>query len=191
LKPAGGTGADRGRGAFLTINQDRDIVVRRSPYDDEIERLGRLFNDTFVYFGARAEETAARQSRADAAALKAAPAGASVERSLFKSKRQYSESLAAEDAVSAVASGRVKAAELEAKDLPAEMRGKDAKELEGALKAKQAEREKIQSELNALGKKREKFLAEQPTEAKDTLDRAILDAVREQARGLGYAFDTK
>ncbi|MBK6879612.1 MAG: VWA domain-containing protein [Elusimicrobia bacterium] len=184
-------GADRGRGAFLTINQDRDIVVRRSPYDDEIERLGRLFNDTFVYFGARAEETAARQSRADAAALKAAPAGASVERSLFKSKRQYSESLAAEDAVSAVVSGRMKAVELEAKDLPAEMRGKDAKELEGALKAKQAEREKIQSELDALGKKREKFLAEKPADAKDTLDRAILDAVREQARGLGYAFDSK
>lgn len=184
-------GADRGRGAFLTINQDRDIVVRRSPYDDEIERLGQVLNNTFVYFGVRGREKEARQSRADAAALKAAPAGASVERSLFKSKGQYSESLAAEDAVAGVATGRLRAEELKDADLPAELRGKDAKALETALKAKQAEREKIQGQLEDLGKKRAAFLAQQPGNAGDTLDRAVIEAVRDQARGLGYSFDNK
>ena len=184
-------GADRGRGSFLTINQDRDIVVRRSPYDDEIERLGQVLNNTFVYFGARGREMEARQSRADAAALKVAPAGASVERSLFKSKGQYSESLAAEDAVAGVATGRLRAEDLKDADLPAEFRGKDAKALETALKAKQAEREKIQGQLEDLGKKRAAFLAQQPANAGDTLDRAVIEAVRDQARGLGYSFDSK
>jgi hypothetical protein len=49
-------GAQRGRGDFLTINQDDQVAVLRTPYDDEIERLGRALNDTYVYYGSEGRQ---------------------------------------------------------------------------------------------------------------------------------------
>ncbi|HNC73836.1 MAG TPA: hypothetical protein PK362_02975, partial [Elusimicrobiota bacterium] len=125
---------------------------------------------------------------AEAGALAAAPAGASVERSLYKSKAQYAESMNSVDAVSGVAGGTLKAAELKKDDLPAELREKDEKELEEALRAKGAEREKIQKQLNALGSKRQSFLSEKSAGNKDSLDQAVLNAVRSQASKFGFTF---
>lgn len=181
-------GAERGRGAYLTINQDQQIAVMRSPYDDEIERLGRALNDTYVYYGSRGREAAQRRAMADEGAVAAAPAGAAVERSLYKSKGQYAESMNSVDAVSGVAGGTLKAGELRKDDLPAELREKSDKELEEALRAKGAEREKIQKKLNALGSQRQSFLSEKSSGNKDSLDRAVLDAVRSQASKFGFTF---
>jgi hypothetical protein len=121
-------------------------------------------------------------------ALQAAPAGASVERSLFKSKGQYSEASAKMDAVTGVASGAIAPSAINKEELPAELQSLSDPELEKTLLAKNAEREKIQKELAALGAKREKFLAEQTNGNKDTLDKAILEAVRAQAESKGFTF---
>jgi hypothetical protein len=181
-------GAQRGRGEFLTINQDDQGTVRRTPYDDEIERLGRALNDTYVYYGSKGRQARDRQLRADSAALTMAPAGASVERSLFKSKNQYAESAAEQDAVSQVASGAVAPSAIKNEDLPEDYRDKDPKELETLLKAKNTEREKIQNQLNALGVKRSHHLAADRNAGESTLDKVLLNAVRSQAGLKGFTF---
>lgn len=117
-----------------------------------------------------------------------APAGASVERSLFKSKSQYAESVAEKDAVSQVASGALAPSAIKKEDLPENYRGKNTKELETLLKAKNTEREKIQKQLNALGEKRSQHLAAHQTAGESTLDKALLNAVRTQAGLKGFTF---
>lgn len=181
-------GAQRGRGDFLTINQDDPVAVLHTPYDDEIERLGRALNDTYVYYGSEGRQAWDRRGRADSEALKMAPAGASVERSLFKSKSQYAESVAEKDAVSQVASGALAPSAIKKEDLPENYRGKNTKELETLLKAKNTEREKIQKQLNALGEKRSQHLAAHQTAGESTLDKALLNAVRTQAGLKGFTF---
>lgn len=181
-------GADRGRGEFLVINQDQVVSMVRSPYDDEIERLGRAMNDTYVSYGGAGRKAEARRSQADQAAVAAAP-GVAVERSLFKAKRQYQEAAAESDAVEAVASGALAPSALKKEDLPAEYKSMDEKELASALRAKADERGKIQAKIDALGQKRAAFLAQQSAGAKDTLDQAMLDAVRRQAGEKNFSFD--
>lgn len=78
----------------MIFNQDDQVAVLRTPYDDEIERLGRALNDTYIYYGVEGRQAWDRRGKADRAALKMAPAGAAVERTLFKSKNQYAESVA-------------------------------------------------------------------------------------------------
>jgi hypothetical protein len=182
-------GADRGRGAYLTINQDQVLAVARSPYDDAIERLGREINDTYVYYGARGRDAARRLDAADQNAQAAAPAGAAVERSLFKSKKQYAESAQDWDVVGALSSGQMKVSEVESKNLPVEWRDKSAEELDVAMKEKNVKREKLQKELERLGREREQFLKQQTAGDKNTLDQAVLDAVRAQAGNKGFVFD--
>lgn len=184
-------GADRGRGAFLTINHDERVAVLRTPYDDRIERLGRDLNETYIYYGTRGAQAAERRKEADSWAEKNVAAGVSVERSLYKSKPQYSQSLADADAVSGVASGRMKAEDLKSEGLPPALQGKNARELEETLAAKNTEREKIQKELAQLDEQRRDYLAKQAGASKDTLDHAVLEAVRSQASSKGFVFGTK
>jgi hypothetical protein len=185
-------GAERGRGAYLSINQDQRIAVRATPYDDEISRLGRDMNDTYVFYGHSAPAAVRRMAAADQGAGSAG-GGAMLERSLFKSKAQYSEANASLDAVSALAQGRVQVAELKKEPLPEELRGKSDKEIEATLLAKNAKRAELQKRLERLGAQRQEFLtreAKGPDES-DTLDKALLNAVRTQATSLGYTFESK
>ncbi len=182
-------GADRGHGAYMTINQDDDGNVARTPYDDEIERLGGALNETYVSYGASGRASAVRQEEADRKALAAAPTGAAVERSLYKAKAQYAEASSGWDAVSGVAGGSVPASALKKEDLPVEYQGLDDKKLEATLKEKAAQREKIQKELDRLGKLRAGHLAKQSAGSRATLDQAVLDAVRNQAASKEFTFD--
>jgi hypothetical protein len=182
-------GADRGRGAFMTINQDDAALVARTPYDDEIERLGRDMNETYVSYGAIGRASSLRQAEADKSAMSAAPAGAAVERSLFKAKGQYNEAAGAWDAVSNVLSGASSAKELKREDLPSEYRAMDDKQLDAALKAKAAKRAAIQKDLDRLGRLRAEHLAKQNAGPKETLDAAVLGAVRSQAESKDFSFE--
>lgn len=182
-------GADRGRGAYLVINQDQPIAVTRSPYDDEIERLGRAINETYVAYGTKGADAARRREVADKMAESAAPAGASVERSLYKSKKQYAESAKDWDVVEAVTSGVLAPSAVRPDNLPSDWRGKNTEELTAALKAKAAERERLQKELERLGREREAFLKRQAGGPETTLDAAVLKAVRAQAESKGFVFE--
>jgi hypothetical protein len=180
-------GADRGRGDYFSITQDGPVAVQRTPYDEEIEKLGAKLNDTYVAYGSAGLEMSRKQERADKAAMTAAPAGAAVERSLYKGKRQYSESLSENDAVGQLAAG--KAVSEMKEDLPAEYRSLGDKELESALKEKAAEREKVQKELDRLGRDRAAFLSKKAPTATNNLDEAVLKAVRTQAATKEFVFE--
>ena len=172
----------------MTINQDAHIAIRRSPYDDRIEELGQSINQTYIFYGASGREAENRQARADKMAVLETQAGASVERSLFKSKKQYAQGMGAADAVESVATGKLQVSELKAQNLPAAFRGLKEPALEKVLKDKSEERTRLSKELEELGKKRANFLAKDNGSTVDSLDNAILNAVRTQAKNKRFEF---
>ncbi|MBI4395906.1 MAG: VWA domain-containing protein [Elusimicrobia bacterium] len=182
-------GAELGMGDYFAIDQDAPMAVLRSPYDDEIEQLGRRLNDTYIPYGRRGEAAYERQAKADVRALSQAASGASVERAVYKAKAQYAAE-ASWDAVSEVESGRLPIAAIKKEQLPASLQKMEDAEVQEHFRKKSADRKDIQSRINELGEARQKFLTEaaKNAPAQETLDQALIKAVRTQAAGKGYKF---
>ena len=76
-------------------------------------------------------------------------------------------------------------------DLPAEMQKMDDKEKIAYVEKKRKEREEIQAKLQKLSEARQKFVdAEIKKNAgTNTLDSAIVETIRKQAKIKGYSFE--
>lgn len=175
-------GAEAGRGDYMYIDARTDVVVIHAPQDDEIARLGNQLNNTYIPYGSSGKTLYERQSQMDTMAEGASQAGAPVERAMFKAKSQYSQS-ATWDVVSQVESKQIKTNELKKEYLPTELQKMSQKEIDDFVVKKIEERKSIQSKINELSDARKKYLteAEKSGQGKQTLDKAILDAVRKQA----------
>jgi hypothetical protein len=187
-------GARMGGGDYANIDQRAQVVSITAPQDAEIQRLSSRLNDTFIAYGASGKKAMARQEAADRAAFAApAAAGVAVQRGLAKGSAQYAQSAQEWDAVSALESGRVRADELKAEELPAEMKGMDAKQREAYIKKKADERKAIQAKIGRLNEERRKYVAQKEKEAAakggaETLGQAVIKSVRSQAAKKGFKF---
>ncbi|MFH1726120.1 MAG: FlgO family outer membrane protein [Elusimicrobiota bacterium] len=185
-------GADLSGGEYLNIDQDRKVVAMRAPQDDEIERLGRDINETYIPYGSGGREASLRQEEQDAQAGKHGLAGAAVQRSMFKAKKQYSAS-AAWDAATLVESGEKDVGELEEDELPEPMRGMSVPEREKYIQERIERRRGIQERIRKLSAERDSYISAKQEELSKgsgelTLDQAVLKAVRKQAATKQYRF---
>jgi hypothetical protein len=171
-------------GRYLVIDHNRVVEDVRAPQDAEIARLGARLNETYVPYGARGEESAARQVAQDTNAQQLS-LGAFASRSISKASVQYNN--AGWDLVDAVNHGKVNLARIEADALPAAMKDLSASERDAYVRRKAEQREQIQARIRKLDQERKRFLAEhsKKTEA-NTLDQAMIQVVREQAAKSGY-----
>ena len=184
-------GAQLADGSFLSINQNEQVAAVRTPYDTKLAELGTKVNQTVVTFGRDADrlEALQRVEKADRLARGAAPAAAA-ERASFKGSQQYQ---VRSDLVEAVRERRVELDKLSDDQLPEELRGKSLEERKSILADKEAERTKLQSEIQKLSAERKKFIAEHEREQaqsgqKNTFDTAVLRAIREQASKKRFTF---
>ena len=170
-------------GAYMSINQNRQVVHVNAPQDKRIARLGVELNKTYVPYGALGKAGAARQVAADSSARGSAPTGAFVQRMAAKASVQYRN--VHWDLVDAVREGKVRIEELKEKDLPAEMRKMSMSERKAYVVAKTKERKKAQAEINRLNAERKKFVAKEMkkiSKPKDnTLDAVMIETIRKQA----------
>jgi hypothetical protein len=187
-------GAALADGAFMTIDQNRQVVHIEAPQDKEIAELGQKINGTYVGYGRAGQAGAQNQAAQDSNAFAAGAGrggggrGIAVERAVTKSSAAYNN--AGWDLVDATRQNRVALKELKAEDLPEEMRNLDEKGREAYLAKKAEERTAIQAKIQQLNADREKFLAEKRKETPaSTLDAAIIGAVRSQATKNGMAFE--
>ena len=179
-------GARLGGGKYLCINKDRAVVAIAAPQDAEIATLSAKLNETYVPFGSRGAESAARQQAQDvfAASQPAAAAAAAPQvRAMSKARSLYRN--ASWDLVDAVVNEKtVKLEDVKEAELPEAMRKMSAEQRKAHVEQNAKARTELQDKIRSLGTDREKFIAEKRRESaaagEKTLDAAILTAVDEQ-----------
>lgn len=180
-------GADLADGRYTAIDADNAPPPVSAPQDAEIARLGRELNGTYVAFGRQGGAGKLRQEAQDENAA-ASGAEIAVQRVAAKAAPQYSNS--AWDLVDAKKAGAVKLEDLREDELPAEMKGMSLRQRGEYVAAMQQKREALQKQIAALSAERERFVGEQlkNAAAPDSLDGAILRALRAQAKAKGFRF---
>ncbi len=180
-------GADISDGKYMNIDQNAELVHFEAPQDDEIIKLGKELNKTYLAFGKAGIENKSRQAAQDANAIILSDA-VMVERSVTKSNAQYKN--AGWDLIDAKKEGKVKVEELKGEELPAEMQKMSVSERKDYLDKMGKEREQIQNKINRLNDERNKYVAQKMLESKNenTLDAVMIKTIREQAKQKNYSF---
>lgn len=183
-------GAMLADGSYMHIDHNRRVVHIESPFDDEIARLGRDLNKTYLGYGARGKKAKMRQEAQDDNASGAA-AGVAMERAVTKASAFYDNS--SWDLVDAVAKGKADLDKLSDGELPAALRGMSKAERKAHLAKMAKKRSQLQAKINKLNADRKKFVSQKRAEmaekeGKDTLDSAMIKTMRAQAAKKAFTF---
>lgn len=183
-------GATIADGKYLVIDHNRAVVSIEAPQDKEIARLGEELSKTYVAFGAAGKAGAERQKGQDANAAALAPAsGAVVERAIAKASTNYQNS--SWDLVDAAKDAKFEVSKLKSEELPAEMQKMNVTECKVFIDKKAKERSELQAKIQKLTADRDQYVAQRTKEeaaTTDTLDTAVISAVREQGAKRNLVF---
>ena len=176
-------------GKFLVIDQNRAVVSIEAPQDQEIARLGEELNKTYLAFGAAGRAGAERQKGQDANAAALTPAsGAVVQRAVAKASANYQNSTW--DLVDAAKEENFDVSKLKTEELPAEMRKMKLTERKAFIEKNTTKRGELQKKIQQLNADRDQYVAQRRkgTSGVDTLDAAVISAVREQGAKRNLVF---
>jgi len=177
-------------GSFMHIDQNRTTVDVPTPQDGEIARLGEELSRTYIAYGAEGRAGQERQLRQEENA-RSASRGSYVQRQVSKATAFYKNE--AWDLVDATKQGQVKLEEVKEKDLPEEMQKMSLEERKAFVAKNAAKRAALQDQVQKLNEQRKQFVAEQmkkqATASTDTLQTAVIKAVREQAGRKDFKFE--
>jgi hypothetical protein len=175
-------GAVLADGSYMNIDQNAVIVAIEAPQDAEIARLGEVLNTTYVPYGARGKEGLANLEAQDKNATSVS-AGNNAARQVTKASVQYRNG--SWDLVDALKDGAVKLEDVKDEDLPEDMQAMSAEERAAHVEAQAKKRSEIQKQITKLAAARKEYVARErikrAEEGEDTLDAALIKAVREQA----------
>lgn len=178
--------AQLGHGRYAQIPQSGGVVQISTPWDDEIFQIQIKLNRTIVPYGSRQQQSEVRAKAAKAAAAPAAVASDMASYSARASKEADRKVVTGEgDLVADVISGRAVAGKVASKDLPEEYQKLAPADLEAAIAAKSAERQRLQADLGRLVAKRDAMVAEERIKApagKDGFDRVVEDMLHSQLK---------
>ncbi len=176
-------------GQYASIDQNNTTVIIATAFDDELINLSTRLNETYIPFGAEGQMGWQNQQVQDANALSLNKSTAAA-RAQTKGGELYACSW---DLVDACRLEQVELSEVKEEDLPENMKAMTPEERVAYVAEMQASRESIQQEIGSVNAQRQLIMvAEQARQAQrglDQFDLIIRDAVREQARGKGLAFD--
>jgi hypothetical protein len=180
-----------GKGRFASIDKDHGTLAIATPFDADLAALSGKINATYVAYGRRAAEGAARQEAQDKNAV-GAGAPAAAERAAAKASGLYDnggwdlvDRLQAEPALDL--------AKLKDEELPADLKQVPVADRRGWLEAKRTERAALQEQIKALDAKRQAHVKAEMEKQRLTddagLDKALKEALREQAGAAGFTFE--
>jgi len=175
------SGADLTGGTYMSIEQDRKTVYIPTPYDQRIDAMNDQLNNTYIYYGRTGASKKELQSTQDKNAERYGLSN-KVDRAISKSSHAYKNS--SWDLVDAAKDDEKVLSETKEEDLPKEMKGMNAQQRKDFVKQKTEERQKIQSEIQSLNKKRQDYIvANTPKESQaNMLDAAMINAIKDQAK---------
>ena len=183
-------GADLADGKYMNIDQNQKLVHISAPQDKEIVELGRELNKTYIAYGKGGSKKKERQKAQDKNAM-AVSEEVMVQRAAAKSTQQYKN--VAWDLVDAEKEGKVKVEDMKDEDLPEEMKKMSKEERKAYVEKKQKKRAEIQAKIQQLKKERDKYAAAKRKKmaGDNTLDSAMISAIKEQAKTNKYKFEKK
>lgn len=181
-------GAELADGRYMNIDQNQKIVHIAAPQDDEIIRLGKELNKTYIAYGSKGTVRKERQKKQDRNAAEMHEE-ALVQRTAAKASKHYVNS--GWDLVDAVKHEKVAIESLKDKDLPDEMKRMSKKERRAYINKAIKKRERLQKRINQLDRERRRYIEGERRKRSDqnTLDAAIIKTVREQALRNEYRFE--
>jgi hypothetical protein len=183
-------GAELSDGKYMNINHNQKIIPIEAPQDKKIIELGNRLNRTYIAFGKEGNKKKELQSKQDTNAASVSQES-SVQRSVTKSSGQYKNETW--DLIDALEKNSVKLQDLKEEELPEELRNMSEKEKKEYLAEMHKERKAIQKEINKLNEERKIYLKKEMKlkAEKDTLDSAIIKAIREQAKSKNFKWEEK
>jgi Mg-chelatase subunit ChlD len=174
-------------GDFFQVEQSGGDVIASTPYDDELAALGASLEDTKIYYGTAEDlDRASGRERTARAIKKGATSSAKARRAAFNASEAGRDNfLGGNELIDAVGSGRVRVKDIPLEQLPADLRGKGAEDIEREIRARKGKRERLQGRIATLAKKRqahiEKELEATADKGKMALSQRLYDSVRKQA----------
>lgn len=173
-----------GKGQYFAIPQDGgQIEVETSPFDDKIIALQAQIDATIVLYGTHEKQEVTRSKMETKAA---APASVQVDNSRYYSKKEASKEIVTEggDLVDDIRNNRRKVEDISADELPDNLKGKSSEELTKVVTEQTAKREKLETEMVDLIKKRDEYVAaekqKQPSAPADSFDKQVIEGIKSQ-----------
>jgi hypothetical protein len=185
------SGAMLADGKFLIIDHNKAVVHIDAPQDVEILEWNKKLNGTYVPMGKIGIARLATQSVQDALAEKS-KGNAIQQRAATKASANYWNGNW--DWVDACAVKEFKWEDMKVEDLPEEMKKMTVDERKAFIAKKKTERIACQTKIQELTKERASFVEarlKELGEDGDTLDKVVVQTVREQAEAKGYKFAKK
>lgn len=181
-------GADLAEGKYINIDQNQVVVHIDAPQDSALQRLNQALNDTYIPYGREGKRSKERQLEQDANAADYGDGNLAL-RSVSKASAYYRN--ASWDLVDAVEDGSLDLDQLSEEDWPEPLRNMTATERKKFIDQQRAKRAEIREKIRRLDAERRRYIAEKQKTMSQTaaLDRAIIDAVREQAVKKNFQFE--
>jgi Mg-chelatase subunit ChlD len=177
--------AELGRGQYFAIPQDGgQLQVMSSPYDQKIIELQGRIDKTALPYGSSTQQ---EELRAKLATKAAAPAAVQVDNSQFYAKRGAVREIVTGggDLVDDVRNNVRKLDEISKDELPTDLQGLEADQLQAAVAERTAERAKLEAEMLELSKQRDAYVADElkrqkPGAGDDSFDKRVTEALSAQ-----------
>jgi hypothetical protein len=182
-------GAELTGGRYLHINHNQQTTFISTPYDDQLESLNQKLNDTYLFYGSMGRSYKQNQVTQDNNARSYAQANLAT-RAMSKANGLYNcEKWDLVDA--SQGKNPVKLDTVNRAFLPESFQNMNTKELEEAVAEKAERRAEITEEIRQLNEARETFIrdARKAEGEESTLDKAMLDAIREQGKKKSLVFE--
>jgi hypothetical protein len=173
-------------GQFAAIQQNNSVAIP-TPFDQQLQALSASLNATYVPYGAQRGAWVENQVAQDSNASVLNPAAAA-QRCQTKASGLYN--CAGWDLVDACEDAKFDLAAVKKEDLDEALRKLTLDQLKAHVAAKKAERDGIKAKVEAVGKQRDAFLAEELKKlgaaGDQRFEKAVLESVRAQAAAKGF-----
>src|SRR5262249_8819241 len=148
-----------GKYANIDQNRGRAEITIKTPFDDEIQKLGAKINETYLWYGIKGADAKANQVAQDRTAAGVA-GGVAAERSVTKASAFYKNAEC--DLIDRLLTEKdFDLKKLKEEDLPPELKRLRPNEREGYVKKRAADRAEIQKKVTELGAKRALYIEEE------------------------------
>jgi Mg-chelatase subunit ChlD len=185
-----------GNGEYFQVENSGNAVAVNTPFDQKLSELSASLESTRLYFGNEADKKI-QKNKLDASnklhdeLSVAALARRATYNATTSGKANF---LGKGELVEAVTSGEISLDEIEAEQMPESMQAMAPEEQLAVIEKQFKKRNQIKQEIAKLSQSRSQFIKEKVVElggVEDSLDAKIYSAVKEQAKSIGLAYESK